>query len=218
MKKEKATFAYMAKETPLTTDTKSPMCCFLTRLRKRRVLYENGVYKLQSQKNFSSSSYLAFILRMFVKGEKLTKKLRSKKDYEGIFEELKSAANIVLCLPLYVDGPPSHVLAFLEEAEKFFLKNNLHPNIYCVANNGFIEGRQNEPLMRVIENFCIRAGIKWRGGVGVGGGVMLNVTRIIFMVLAAVFSIQLIIIGVQTGIICTQEFFWLFKNAGLLCF
>ena len=56
------------------------------------------------KKNLSSSSYLAFILRLFVKGEKLTKKLRSKKDYEGILEELKSAENIVLCLPLYVDG------------------------------------------------------------------------------------------------------------------
>ncbi|NMD43946.1 MAG: hypothetical protein GYA88_00810 [Clostridiales bacterium] len=171
------------------------------------------------KKNLSSSSYLAFILRLFVKGEKLTKKLRSKKDYEGIFEELKSAANIVLCLPLYVDGPPSHVLAFLEEAEKFFLENNLHPNLYCVANNGFIEGRQNEPLMRVIENFCIRAEINWRGGVGVGGGVMLNVTRIIFIVLAAVFSIQLIIIGVQTGnYLHTGVLLTFLKNAGLLLF
>ena len=70
------------------------------------------------KKNFSASSYLASILRMFVKGEKLTKNLRSKKNYKGIFEELKNAENIVLCLPLYADGP-SHVLA-LEEAEKFF--------------------------------------------------------------------------------------------------
>lgn len=171
------------------------------------------------KKNFSASSYFASMLRLFVKGEKLTKNLRSKKDYEGIFEELKNAENIVICLPLYVDGPPSHVLAFLEEAEKFFLENDLRPNLYCVANNGFIEGRQNEPLMQVIENFCLRAGINWRGGVGIGGGVMLNVTRMVLLVLIAVLIIQLIIIGIKTGNYLYKEaLIALLENAGIVLF
>jgi multimeric flavodoxin WrbA len=134
------------------------------------------------KKNLSASSYLAAMQRLFVKGEKVTLKLRNKKDYESIFEELKNAETIVLCMPLYVDGPPYHVLAFLEKVEVFFIENDLHPNLYCIANNGFIEGRQNESLMQVIENFCCRAGIQWCGGVGIGGGVMLNVTRLIFIV------------------------------------
>ena len=36
--------------------------------------------------------------------------------------------------------------------------------------------------MQVFENFCARAGLVWGGGVGIGGGVMLNVTRILFVV------------------------------------
>lgn len=171
------------------------------------------------KKNFSASSYFEGIQRLFVKGEKITKKLRSKKDYEGIFEELKNAKNIVLCLPLYADGPPSHVLAFLEEAEKFFLENDLHPNLYCIVNNGFIEGRQNEPLMQVMENFCLRAGVNWCGGVGIGGGVMLNVTRIIFIIQTAAFLIQYIIYGIQSGIFWGTGFLSAFlQNAGVLLF
>jgi hypothetical protein len=125
----------------------------------------------------------------------------------------------VLCLPLYADGPPSHVLAFLEEAEPFLLENRLRPNLYCIANNGFIEGRQNEPLMQVLENFCLRAGIHWCGGVGVGGGVMLNVTRIVFVVQTAVLFIWYIINGMQTGLFWGTGFLPAFlKNAGILLF
>lgn len=36
--------------------------------------------------------------------------------------------------------------------------------------------------MRQFENFCSRAGLSFRGGVGIGGGVMLNVSRILFLV------------------------------------
>ena len=99
------------------------------------------------------------------------------------------------------------------------MENNCTQSLLCCNTTWFHRRRQNEPLMQVIENFCIRAGIKWRGGVGIGGGVMLNVTRIIFMVLAAVFSIQLIIIGVQTGnYLHTGVLLTFLKNAGLLLF
>lgn len=171
------------------------------------------------KKKLSASSYLLAIQRLFTRGEKLTKKLGSKKSYEEIFEELKNADNIVLCLPLYVDGPPSHVLAFLEEAEKFFLENDLQPKLYCVANNGFIEGRQNEALMQVLENFCRRAGINWCGGGGIGGGVMLNVTRIVFLVQIALLLAQLVIGGVQTGDFLNREVLFAFlENAGVFFF
>jgi hypothetical protein len=171
------------------------------------------------KKNLSASSYLAAMQRLFVKGEKVTLKLRNKKDYESIFEELKNAETIVLCMPLYVDGPPYHVLAFLEKVEVFFIENDLHPNLYCIANNGFIEGRQNESLMQVIENFCCRAGIQWCGGVGIGGGVMLNVTRLIFIVQIGILIFQIILTGIQTGnFLHTGVLSAFLQNAGILLF
>lgn len=180
-----------------------------------KTVFINGSPK----KSLSASSYLAAMQRLFVMGNKVTKNLRNKNDYANIFEELKAAESVVFCLPLYADGPPSHVLAFLEEVEKFFLENNLHPNFYCIANNGFIEGCQNEPLMQVLENFCIRAGIHWCGGVGIGGGVMLNVTRIVFVIQTAILLVQYIINGIQTAIFWGTGFLLAFlQNAGVLLF
>lgn len=171
------------------------------------------------KKNLSASAYLVAIQGLFVKGRKVTKKLRHKSDYAGIFEELKDAESVVFCTPLYVDGLPSHVLAFLEEAERFFKENQLRLNLYCIANNGFIEGKQNEPLMQVLENFCSRAGVRWCGGVGIGGGVMLNVTRIIFMVQTAVFIVLNIIKGIKNGVFLDMGILSVFlKNVGLLLF
>jgi len=105
----------------------------------------------------------------------------------------------VLGLPLYVDGVPSHVLRFMGEMETFCRENGLKFSVYCVANNGFIEGKQNEPLMQVFGHFCTRAGLVWGGGVGIGGGVMLNVTRILFIVDIALLTLNIALSVLNTG-------------------
>ena len=122
-------------------------------------------------KRFSASSYFIFLERLFVSGEKVTETLRTKSDYERICQQLENADTVVFALPLYVDGVPSHVLRFMEVLEQFCREKDLHFGVYCIANNGFIEGRQNEPLMQVFENFCTHSGLKWGGGTGIGGCV-----------------------------------------------
>ena len=150
-------------------------------------------------KRFSASSYFIFLERLFVSGEKVTETLRNKSDHERILQQLENAEAVVFALPLYVDGIPSHVLRFMEVLEQFCREKNLHFSVYCIANNGFIEGRQNEPLMQVFENFCSRAGLKWGGGTGIGGGVMLNVTRIGFIVEFVLLLVNMLLSGFQTG-------------------
>ena len=153
-------------------------------------------------KRFSASSYFIFLERLFVSGEKVTETLRNKSDHERILQQLENADAVVFALPLYVDGVPSHVLRFMEVLEQFCREKNLHFSVYCIANNGFIEGRQNEPLMQVFENFCSRAGLKWGGGTGIGGGVMLNVTRILFIV-----DIVLLLVNIALSVVHTGSFF-----------
>ena len=102
-------------------------------------------------------------------------------------------------MPLYVDGVPSHVLRFMEEMETFCRENGLKFRVYCIANNGFIEGKQNEPLMQVFEHFCTRAGLVWGGGVGIGGGVMLNVIRILFFVDIVLLTLNIVLSVVNSG-------------------
>ena len=68
---------------------------------------------------------------------------------------------------------------------------------YVVSKGGFIEGSQNRPLMQVLENFCNRCNFQWCGGVGIGGGVMLNVMRIMFLVYAGLFVLNTITSGLS---------------------
>ena len=160
-----------------------------------KTIFINGSPK----KRFCASSYFLFLQRLFVGGEKVNEHLCTKGDYQRILDRLPGADAVVFGLPLYVDGVPSHVLGFLEEMERFCQEKALHLKVYVIANNGFIEGKQNEPLIQVMEHFCQRAGLTWGGGVGIGGGVMLNVTRILFFVQVGLLVLNLLLSGIQTG-------------------
>ena len=171
------------------------------------------------KKRFCASAYFLALQRLFIGGKKVNEKLRTPADHARILDQIKEAQTVVFGVPLYVDGVPSHVLRFMEEMEAFCRENDLHLSIYCVANNGFIEGKQNEPLMQIFEHFCSRAGLTWGGGVGIGGGVMLNVTRILFMV-----DIALLLLNTVLSVINTGNFFpkgaWISfgENAALLLY
>ena len=171
------------------------------------------------KKRFCASAYFLFLQKLFVGGEKVSEKLRGPADHERILEQLRDADAVVFGLPLYVDGVPSHVLRFLEKMEAFCRENGLKLSVYCVANNGFIEGKQNEPLMRTFENFCGRAGLEWGGGVGIGGGVMLNVTRILFFVDIGLLALNTLLSVANGGGLFPKEAWESFlMNAALLLY
>lgn len=179
------------------------------------------------KKRLCASAYFLSLQRLFTRGKKVSERLRTPADHDRILEQIRDAQAVVFCLPLYVDGVPSHVLPFLEKMEALCRENHLDLSVYCIANNGFIEGRQNEPLMQVFENFCSRAGLAWGGGVGIGGGVMLNVTRIVFVVQFAVLLLNVLLSVVNTGnpfpggpwrSFGENAAFLLFFNLGVLCY
>ncbi len=149
------------------------------------------------KKRMSASGFIASLTGVFLRGKREKEKLRVPADHARILEKVKDADNAVFSMPLYVDGIPSHVLPFLKEAEEYCRENGLHPNVYVIANNGFIEGRQNEPLMRIMENFCDRAGLIWKGGLGIGGGVMMNVMRIMTLVFFGLAILNTFLSGIQ---------------------
>ena len=171
------------------------------------------------KKRFCASAYFLFLQRLFVRKEKVKESLRTPADHARILEQLRDAQSVVFGLPLYVDGVPSHVLRFMMEMEAFCRENGLKLHVYCIANNGFIEGKQNEPLMQVFENFCARTGLAWGGGVGIGGGVMLNVTRILFVVQIALLMLNIVLSAVHTGDFFPKEAWLSFaENTALLLF
>lgn len=151
------------------------------------------------KKKFSASAYFLSVQKFFVKGEKVNEILKLKKDHDRILHTLNDTDAVVFCLPLYVDSVPSHVLSFLKDMEGFCGENHLKLNVYVIANNGYIEGVQSEALLQVFRNFCARSGLTWGGGIGVGGGVMLNVMRIVFCVQVGLLFLNIFLSGTQNG-------------------
>lgn len=160
-----------------------------------KTVFINGSPK----KKFAASAYFLGVQKFFVTGEKIQEVLRNKNDHERILNTLKDADAVVFCLPLYVDGVPSHVLSFLKKMEGFCRENHLKLNVYAIANNGFIEGVQSKALLQVFRNFSHRSGLNWGGGIGIGGGVMLNVMRIVFCVQIGILFLNMFLSGTQTG-------------------
>lgn len=132
----------------------------------------------------------------FVKGNKIFLKLHNKGDYPQILEQITDADAVVFSIPLYVDNVPSHILSFLQQMEALCHEQGLNLKIYVIANNGFIEGEQNEPLFHVMGNFCIKSNIQWCGGLGIGGGVMFNALRIVCLAEIGIFLLSLFISGI----------------------
>lgn len=161
-----------------------------------KTVFINGSPK----KKLSVSSYLLGIVRLLVRGEVVSEQVRNVGDHERVLKSIKDAENVVFGMPLYVDGVPSHMLSFMKEMEKICTDNNIHLNVYLVSNGGFIEGSQNRALMQVMENFSKRCNCQWRGGVGIGGGVMLNVMRIMFLVYAGLFVLNTVMSGLSAAL------------------
>ena len=160
-----------------------------------KTVFINGSPK----KKLSVSSYLLGLIRLFVRGNVVKEQIRNTNDYKRVLESVKDADVVVFGIPLYVDGVPSHMLSFFQEMESFCLKNNIRVKVYALSNGGFIEGCQNKPLMQVLENFCKRSNLDWCGGIGIGGGVMLNVLRIMFFVYLGIFALNVVFSGMVTG-------------------
>lgn len=167
-----------------------------------KTLFINGSPK----KHLSSSGIFLSNLRFLTRGKKVTFSLRRAADHEKILKELPDTDVVVFSMPLYVDGVPSHVLEFLKKMEAFCRENHLSLNVYVIANSGFIEGKQNETLMRIMENFCTRSGLNWCGGVGIGGGVMLMVMHYVVVITLLVYCAELVLSGLIDHIWPVEDF------------
>jgi len=84
-------------------------------------------------------------------------------------EEMKNAEVWVFAFPLYVDGIPSHLLSNLIQLDKLEWQE-YKKYVYSIVNCGFYEGIQTEYALNIMQNWCIKTGLHWCGGIGVGGG------------------------------------------------
>lgn len=85
-----------------------------------------------------------------------------------VITELEKSDVWVFAYPLYVDGIPGHMLSCLMQLEEAQLQKQV--SIYGVVNCGFYEGIQAEYALKILQNWSIKTGFVWNGGIGIGGG------------------------------------------------
>ena len=86
--------------------------------------------------------------------------------------EIYNSDVLIFLFPLHVDGIPSNLLKLLVELEKEkVIKSGT--KIYCIANNGFYEGKQNRLAILQMKNWCEKVNARWGQGIGVGAGELL---------------------------------------------
>ena len=86
--------------------------------------------------------------------------------------EIYNSDVLIFLFPLYVDGIPSNLLKLLVEFEKKKVIK-YGTKIYCIVNNGFYEGKQNQLAILQIKNWCEKVKVRWGQGIGVGAGELL---------------------------------------------
>lgn len=164
--------------------------------RTRQILILNGSPK----KKGSTSKFLGRMAGVLLTGCKIQyASLRTKNEYPKILRQLKDIDALILAAPLYVDGIPSHVLEFLQQAEEFCMKHSCHFFVYAISNNGFIEGTHNKSHLRMYECWCRRAGLTWGGGLGIGGGEMFHCLAVYYPIAFAVLIVINLIKHYATG-------------------
>lgn len=94
---------------------------------------------------------------------------------EETLKRLRLCDAWVVYFPLYVDALPSHFLRCLMQLEK--AEGIAGKKLYGVCNCGFFEGEQTDCALELLENFAIRAELKFCGGLGVGAGGMLSMAQ-----------------------------------------
>lgn len=138
------------------------------------------IISLSPRKSFSASMYYSKVIKLFMgKGEVSIINLKTKRQYSEFEKQLDSIDNLVIASPVYVDTIPSTVLEKLVKIENYVKDKNIKLNVYAVTNCGFYEGEQNRLAQKTIEVWSQKCGFAYKGGLGIGAGVMIAFTRML---------------------------------------
>lgn len=127
-------------------------------------LYINGSPRLEG----SNSN---FFLNKIKDKEKI--KYLYRDNFDNILKNINDIDTIILSFPLYVDGPPSGVIEFMEYIDN----NNIdisNKNIYTIINCGFWEAKHNKTADLIMENFANKHMANYKGSFLIGAGEIIG--------------------------------------------
>lgn len=97
--------------------------------------------------------------------------LRSREGVLNLVESFEQADLVILSCPLYVDCLPAPVIRCLElVADKAETSHTNEKGFVSIVNCGFPESRHTDVALAICRRFAHEVGVKWMGGLGLGGG------------------------------------------------
>ena len=97
---------------------------------------------------------------------------------ESLLDFIHQADIVILAFPLYVDSLPYPVIRILEDIAEYRRKNAplKDQRLLAIVNCGFPEAHQNHTALAICRQFAMETGFQWAGGLGLGGGGIINGT------------------------------------------
>lgn len=92
----------------------------------------------------------------------------SKTNHNELRDKLENFSDILFVFPLYADGIPVTLLNFLKALEQNPPKNK--PVVSVLINCGFLEYRQNDVAVSMMELFCRQNGCRFGSVLKIGSG------------------------------------------------
>ncbi len=122
----------------------------------------------------SNSNFFLSRLEELLTGETERINLLRYGGIETLYTKISGVDALVLGVPLYVDGLPGQVVELLEKL--YVMRKNLPAGlkIYGVTNMGFYESSQMQTQLRILKNFCFKAGFIYGGSLAIGAGEMMS--------------------------------------------
>lgn len=134
-----------------------------------KIICINGSPK---KENSSSSFLLDYVSKNLGQGHEI---IYQKPNIGSINQDdFLDCDAIVIACPLYADGIPSHLLAWMIFIEPFLRELESKPKLYFIVNCGFYDARQNNITISIMKNWCKKSELIWGMGVGIGAGPMLS--------------------------------------------
>ena len=102
--------------------------------------------------------------------------LRTEARTQELLHAVDHADLVILAFPLYVDSLPYLVIEALERiaAHRQAQPSPTQAAFLAIANCGFPEVQHNEMALAICEQFAAAAGLRWAGGLALGGGGAIN--------------------------------------------
>lgn len=87
---------------------------------------------------------------------------------------VEDADLVMLSFPTYFDSVPAEVVRTMNLLVQHGVVDTERTSFMAIANCGFIEAKQNLTALETCRLFARDAGLKWKGGLALGGGPMID--------------------------------------------